>query len=234
MLDVSLPRLCGVFALLSATTLLATIAIGIALGGEGPAAIDFGDPATLQGMAERGHETLLLESLALLAPALGLGAALGWRWLVPGAGSYIWLGILAWYTGTVITVLQDAMELALASRLPEEFASGTGPEKLAVLAAGAASGEIVKVLMLIGDLIAAVGTAIVAWALYCRGGRWRILGILGILSVALSLPSLLVPALVPLRLMGFLLFLTWFVCLGVAMLRLPSDLRLHAASGELR
>ncbi len=85
--DTSLTKLSGIFSLLSAACIIAAIAIGIASGGQGPQAMDFGDPALLARLHEGGSTTLLLVSLALIGPALGLGAGLGWHVLLRSQGA---------------------------------------------------------------------------------------------------------------------------------------------------
>lgn len=118
MRDTSLTRLSGIFSLLSAASIIGAIILGMALGGRGPAAMDFGDPALLASLQGAGAKAVLLEILALVGPALALGAGLGWWPALRDRGSYVALGVLLWYLGMIFVIWQDAAELALVLHLP--------------------------------------------------------------------------------------------------------------------
>jgi len=220
--DTSLTKLSGIFSLLSAACIIGAIAIGIASGGQGPQAMDFGDPALLARL-HADKNAILLVSLALIGPALGLGAGLGWYALLRGQRAYALLGILLWYLGMIFIVWQDALELVLVTHLPARYAAADATGQAALLAAGGLLGDAIALFTLLGDLISFFGLLLVGVALWEKAGRWRWLGAVGILSaVAISL-GLVVPALAPLRLLGFILFMVWMIAMGIAMLRWRPD-----------
>ncbi len=74
--DVSLTKLSGILSLLSAASILTAAGIGIASGGGGPVPLNFGDPALLAKLHAGGGKLMLTETLALVGPALALGAGL--------------------------------------------------------------------------------------------------------------------------------------------------------------
>jgi hypothetical protein len=212
-------RIAGTFSLLSAGALIGAAVLGIAMGGEGPAPIDFGDREVLARLASAGPTGVLLETLALLAPVLALGAGIGWLRLAGQESGLARVGVLLWYVGMIFVVAQDAAELGLVRILPGAVAHAGPAEEVALLAIGSVAGEIVRVFIVLGDLLSFGALGLVAAALVQRTGQVRWFGWLGLVCALFVILGLLVPILLPLRLLGFLLFVIWLAGLGLAMLR---------------
>jgi hypothetical protein len=212
-------RIAGVFSLLSASVLVSLIFIGITSGGEGPAALDFGDPALLERLAASGRTGRLLEILALVAPALGLGAGIGWLYVAGKDRGEAQMGVLLWYLGTAFIVAQDALEVAAFETLPPAYlAAGptTGP---AILVLGDLTGNIVHVLTALGTGVGDLGLLLIALALLARRDRVRHFAWAGIGAAICRNVGFWIPALSPLRMLGFALLIVWLVGLGLLMLR---------------
>jgi len=219
----SVLTIAGVFSLLSAAVLIATIALGITMGGGGPMTIDFGDPATLALIGAGGQIGHLLTTMALVAPALALGAGIGWLDLGGRERGEVRAGVLLWYIGTLFIVTQDALELAAVETLPAAYQAATAEARSAVLALGAFATSAIRILTLLGSVVGDLGMLLIAAGLLARNDRLRIFGWVGIGAVLGRTAGLLIPALAPLRLLGFALLLVWLVGLGIAMLRQGSE-----------
>lgn len=215
----SIIRIAGVFSLLSAAVLIATIAIGISVGGGGPVALDFGDSETLRGLAASGPTGNLLEVLALVAPTLALGGAIGWLDLAGKDRGEARVGVLLWYLGMIFVVAQDAVEVAAFETLPHAWLAAGPATGDSILALGSLTGRVIDIWGRLGDLVSGVGIALVAVAMLGRGDRLRHFAWVGFGAVLGQNLGFWIPALAPLRLLGFLLMLVWIVGLGVVMLR---------------
>lgn len=219
MADRSMLQLGGISALLSVAVIAATIGVGIVVGGGGPVAIDFGDPAVLNALRGGGQGPVILSLLALVAPALSLGAGVGWHWWLKERGGYVKTGVALWYFGMVFVLFQDALELSLVAHLPAAYAEAQGAQAEALLAAGGLLGKAIETFMVLGDLISFAGLLLVNAAIWSLGGKWRILAAIGFASCVLIALGITMPGLTPARLPGFILFTVWMTWSGIAMLR---------------
>lgn len=217
--DRSVLRIAGLFSLLSVASIVAAIVIGVSLGGGGPVAIDFGDPTVLRDIASAGQVPVLLSFLALVGPTLGLPAGLGWYRLLGHKGGYVLMGVVLWYLGMVFVIWQDAMELVLVAELPKAYTAADGAQAEALLAAGRLLGAAVETFIVLGDVVSFFGMVLVNVAMWTLGGRWRILAAAGAAACVLITAGVAFPALAPVRLPGFVLFVTWMAATGIAMLR---------------
>jgi hypothetical protein len=204
----------ALFSIASGVVLVITIALGVATGGAGPMGIDFGDPAVLAQLAARGGTQHLIEGMALTAPALALGAGLGWLMLA-GDRAIGRLGIVLWYAGMIFVLVQDGIELALVQVLPSAYADNPG----ATVIVGTAGSAIIGILTMLGDGISNVGAIILALAILQGSGRYRVAALILLASSSLLLIGVMLPALSVLRLPGFVLFLVWLFAAGIELLR---------------
>jgi len=226
-MDTALTRISAAFSFLSPLVVVATIAVMIAGGLGGPAAIDFASPDVLRHLKDSRPAILWSEALSLVGPIVALGAGLGWYRILKPAGSYVALGVLLWYAGMIFVITQDALEFTLVARLPDAYFASDASSQAAIAALGSTLGSFIDVLTLVGDLVSYFGILLVSIAMLSgvqRVPRW--LGILGLLAGVLIAIGLVAGAISPnagpigaARPLGFLLFMAWFVGTGVVMAR---------------
>lgn len=87
------------------------------------------------------------------------------------------------------------------------------------MAIGSISGEIIHIMMILGDIVSFFGLLLVSLAMLGKAGLWKLLGGIGIASAVTIIVGLLYPPLLILRLIGFILFMVWMIAVGIAMLR---------------
>ncbi|KRA83757.1 hypothetical protein ASD76_06990 [Altererythrobacter sp. Root672] len=181
--------------------------------------MDFGDPEVLRRLAASGSTGYLIEVLALVAPALGLGAGIGWLHVAGKDRGEAQMGVLLWYIGTLFIVLQDALEVAAFQTLPAAYLAADAASVPAILANGDLAGNIIAILTVVGTIIGDLGILLIAAALMARKDKVSLFAWVGFAAVAGRVLGLLVPALAPLRMLGFLMLLVWVIGLGLLMLR---------------
>jgi hypothetical protein len=210
-----------VFSFASPICAFASVPIAASIG-VGPAPIDFGDGDTLLRLASFAPKPFWVALLSVLGPTLALPAGIGWYHVLRQHGSYVMTGVLLWYIGMVLIVVQDSVEVALVDYLPSAYAAADATVRPSLLALGTLTGKSDALLALIGDLVSFFGLMFVNLALLrARGGR-RFVGVVGLTSTCLIVTGLVVPLLSPqlesltfLRGPGFTLFMLWNFSMGV-------------------
>jgi len=214
-----------VFSFASPACAFASIPLAISIG-VGPAPIDFGDGDTLLRLAALSPKPFWVALLSVLGPTLALPVGVGWYQVLRQHGSYVTTGVLLWYVGMVLIVVQDSIEVALVDYLPSAYAAADAAARPSLLALGAFTGKSDALLALIGDLVSFFGLVLVNVALLQVRGRSRFVGVVGLMSTAVIVTGLIGPFLSPqvgslafLRGPGFTLFMLWNMSMGVMLWR---------------
>jgi hypothetical protein len=216
----SATQISAIFSILSPLTLFLVIPLGLSIGG-GPAPIDFGNPGELARLRSRMPRAMLVELLALAAPVLALGAGYGWWVMLAPAGSYVGWAVVFWYLGMIFIVLNDALELALAARLPVAYEAADESVRPILLVFGASMSSAIEVLGILGGIISFFGVILVAGAMLHFPGLPVWLAWIGLASALILFLARVASAaskgrltLGPVTLVGFVLFMIWMLITG--------------------
>ena len=223
----SATQISAVFSILSPLVIFTLIPLGRSTGG-GPDPVDFGNPDELGRLRAGMPKTLWVETLALAAPTLALGAGYGWWVMLRPAGPYVGLVVLLWYLGMIFIIVNDALELAIAARLPFAYDSASDVEKPILLVFGACMSSATKVCAVLGGVVSFLGAILVGIAMIHFPGLPGWLGWLGtvgaLILLCTRLSSVLIKragALGPLTLIGFVVYMAWMVVTGIFMWSWP-------------
>jgi hypothetical protein len=182
-------RLTAVVSLISTLVMLAGVPIAAGLHGlGGPGPIDFGNSEVLARLAQATSRTIWVDALALLGPALALVAGTGVFLLIERDRPLAWIGTLLWYAGMLFVVTQDALQLALVTKLPAAYMAAEPLIRPAIEAFGASLAYAIRVLAGVGQL-SGLGFMIQCVALLRlpRVPRW--IPILGLVANGLAIFS---------------------------------------------
>jgi hypothetical protein len=224
-------RVAAIFSFLSPLCIVAAVPIAGSLRGlGGPGPIDFGNGVLLMQLAMAAPGPVWVDTLALLSPVFALPIGAGWYLILKEKGSLVALGMLLWYLGMVFVITQDALQLALVTKLPPAYVAANESVRLALEAFGGSFAYIIDVLSMVG-LVSYAGFAIVCIPMMSssRIPKWiavlcLVSNVIPILSVCIQwvLPQVgLLRLGLPVEILVFVL-----VCipaLGVVMWRWKSD-----------
>jgi hypothetical protein len=131
--DLPVIRIAATFSLLSPVAILAAIPIAAGLRGVGgPGLIDFGSGEMLAQLAAGAPRTIWVDTLALIGPVLALPAGAGWYLILRNERSLAAFGALFWYLGMMFVITQDAVQLALVTKLPPAYVAADASLKPAI------------------------------------------------------------------------------------------------------
>lgn len=219
----SATQLSAVFSILSPLVILILIPLGLSAGG-GPAPVNFGNPEELARLLRSMPKTMWIETLALAAPTLALGAGYGWWVMLKPAGSYVGWAVLLWYLGMIFIIFNDALELAFAAQFPSAYATAPESSKHALLVLGASMSSAIDACAVLGGIVSFFGAIFITLAMMHFPGLPPWLGWLGLIAVltllftrALSVPFKRARALGLFTLVGFVLYMVWMIITGIFM-----------------
>jgi hypothetical protein len=224
--DNAVIRVAAVFSFLSPLCIFADIPIIASLGGVGgPGLIDFGSGNVLRQLHAHEPRTIWVDTLALLGPTLALPIGLGWYLVLQHTSRFAALGTLLWYVGMVFIIAQDAMQLALVSRLPAAYVAADPVSKPAIEAVGGSIGYAIDVLSSVG-LVSYAGFLVLSIVILQTPFIPKWVGLLGLLSVVVSIGTRLLTLVLPRpgyvaigAPIGVFSFMACIVAIGVVMLR---------------
>lgn len=220
-------KIAAVFSFLSTLTILAGVPYAARLRGlGGPGLIDFGDAAILTQLAMAGSAPVLIDTFAFLGPLLALPIGAGWYLLLRNQKPLAGLGVLLWYLGMIFVITQDAMQLALVTKLPSAYLAADASIKPALLVFGESLAYIIDILVFAAVLHAA-GLFLVSMAMAREPRVPKWIAYLGmgasLIGVASTFGSALVPGVPALKAGGPLAIITivvvWIPAVGVVMWR---------------
>jgi len=125
------------------------------IGGPGP--IDFGNGETLTALSDHTRAAVWVDTLAFLGPAMALPFAAAWFLMFRREGALAWFGVWLWSLGMIFTITQDAVQLAVVTKLPAAYSAADAAAKQALEAFG---GSVAYVLSSVGGLIGFSGVGI--------------------------------------------------------------------------
>jgi hypothetical protein len=221
----SVLKVAGAFSILSVASVVAGAPFAARLRGfGGPGPIEFGDASVLEKLAAAGSTATLVDSLALLGPALAFPIGFGWYQLAKDKGAAAGFSVGLWYIGMIFIVMQDALQLAFVSTLPQAYSVADANTRPAFLGMGAALASAVRIISDVGAIsyLGAFLTSLLMWS--CPGiPRW--ISAVGILSGGVAVLSTLLPLMLPGlsslgagRPIGIMISMIWIAALGVVML----------------
>jgi hypothetical protein len=221
--DTTVTRICGTCLLLSGLLGLAAPPIAIGLGL--PVFVDFGDGETLSRFAALAPAPFLFALWQVSMPTLAMASSLGFYYLLQESGSAVVLGVVLNSLGLVFTTIQDGIEVTLTHYLPAAYVAAASAERPAPLALGDVGATAMGVFGRLGS-VAFLGMMLINLAMWWRGGRWKLLGALGIGADVVILGAVILSALFSqLSIMGigfpigFIALRVWMILAAVAMWR---------------
>jgi hypothetical protein len=227
MFALSVTKVAAVFSILSPVTIFVLIPLGISQGGS-PLPLDFGKPEELARLHKGMPMTMWIETLALIAPVLALGAGFGWYALLAPTVSYAGFAVGVWYLGMIFVVINDALELGVAARLPAAYEAADDRTRPALLAFGASLSSVIDAFAALG-ILGHVSTVLIAFAMTQLAGFPHWAGWLGVVGEGLVVVMRIVTALLPevrafgpLMSLGFVLYIIWMIVTGYVMWGWPT------------
>jgi hypothetical protein len=233
-----LPRIGGVFAILSVLANAAAFAVGTSRGLLPPNAFDFGSGPDVLDLGMNYQEHILPLTLSLLSPCLAIPVGLGWFHVLKGARGYALFGVAMFYVGMMFVVILDVLELVLVVGLAPAYALADTATQSALLAFSATLGLAKDVLGYVGHFFSfglaqiALGLAILrvqgvpkwlGWLAFAPGI------LLGWVATLLSLGGVVAG---PVSALGILSFAVWIVAMAVVLLRWQPTEKLQHRSGQ--
>jgi hypothetical protein len=219
-------RTAGTFSLLSVASIFAVAPFAARLrGAGGPGPIEFGDASIVEKLAAAGSAATWVDGLALLGPALAFPIGFGWYQLTKQKGPTAGFSVGLWYIGMIFIVMQDALQLAFVSTLPQAYMAADASTRPALLSVGSALASAIRVISDVGAIsyLGAFLTSLLMWS--CPGiPRWiTAVGVLsGGIAVLSTILPIIAPSLEPLgagRPIGIIMSMIWIGALGIVMLR---------------
>jgi hypothetical protein len=166
-----------------------------------------------------------VDTFALIGPTLAFGILVGWYLMVRRTSVFALYGAVLSYVGLIFIVAQDALQLALVSRLPAAYLAATEATRPAILIMGSALAYAIEVLANVG-IVSYVGAFILYVVMLRTPAIPRWISLTGVLASGLATLSSLLVLLVPQaplvgigRPIGILLNIVVGLALGVVMLR---------------
>ena len=221
----ALPRLAGVFLVMSLLANMTAFIIGTTRGLRPPPAFDFGDADDLLRLSGESGAHALPLALSLISPVLAIPAGLGfWHILRPAGWSAVF-GVTMFFVGMVFVVLLDSVEVVAILRVAPAYASAAESARPAIVALGATLELSRSVLGYVGHFFGfglaqlALGYAIVKvpgisnWL----GGLSFVPGIM--LGWMVPVLALFGQAVGPVTGIGVAMFFIWLIGMSVVLLR---------------
>jgi hypothetical protein len=219
MISVSVTKIAAVCSILSPLTIFILIPLSIRQGGS-PLPIDFGNPEELARLHRGMPMTMWIEMLALIAPVLALGAGFGWYAMLAPTVSYAGLAVSLWYLGMIFVVINDALELGVAARLPAAYEAADSHTRPALLVFGASLSSAIEVFAALG-ILGHLAVILIAYGMTALPGLPAWLAWLGVAGGSLTLLMRFGATLLPksrlfgpLMSLGFMLYMIWMVMTG--------------------
>lgn len=221
----TLPRIAGVFLVMSLLANVTAFAIGTSRGLRPPPAFDFGSAEDLLGLAAESRAHLLPLALSLISPVLAIPAGLGWFHILRPAGWTALFGVTMFFAGMVFVVLLDVIELIAILRVAPAYASATELARPSILALGSSLELARTVLGYVGHFLSfGLAQLALGYAIVKVPGISNWLG--GLSFVPAIMLGWMVPvlgfagqAVGPVVAIGISVFFIWLVGMSVVLLR---------------
>ena len=189
----TLPKIAGVFLVMSLLANVTAFAIGTSRGLLPPQAFDFGDSEHLLRLsAEFGSHQLPL-TLSLLSPVLALPVGYAFFHVLKAAGWPAAFGAAMFFAGMIFVVLLDVLELVAIGRLAPAYGAAPDFARPAIAAVGDTVDLAIDVLSFVGHFFS-FGRR--SWRSVLRSSRSRIFPI-GLADYR-SVPAFMLGWMVPL------------------------------------
>jgi hypothetical protein len=219
-------RLAGLISVLSPLLILLAAPFAARVRGfGGPGPIAFGDEQVLLQLNAMLPAAVWVDTMALIGPTLAFAIGIGWYLILRRTSAFALYGMVLWYVGLVFIVAQDALQLALVSKLPGAYVVANDSAQPAILVFGVTLAYTIEVLANVG-IVSYVGAFILYLVTWRTASIPKWIGAVGTLSSGLAiLSSLLVmvlpqiPALGIGRPIGLLANIVLGIALGIVMLR---------------
>ena len=132
----TLPKIAGVFLVMSLLANITAFANGTSRGLRPPAAFDFGAADDLLRLAAESRAHVLPLALSLMSPVLAIPAGLGFFHILRPAGWTAVFGVTMFFVGMVFVVLLDVVEVIAILSVAPAYASATEGSRPAIVALG--------------------------------------------------------------------------------------------------
>jgi hypothetical protein len=224
-------RVGGACALLGVFAGLAGAVVG-AIHGLGGQEIPLQGSTDFATLVQKQSAYLLREWLFLAYAVFVVGESVGLYYLTRSAKSLSLWGLVAFSTGILVGIVQDAALVAFVRQFPIDYAAADTAARPTLEALGRMVGAIVSVQQAVANVLLGLGVALYSFAVLRTGVASKWFGLVGVIAAAASVGFGIVTAAAP-RLIEFQLLaeqlfgvaVLWDLWAGVVMLgaRQPSQ-----------